>query len=180
MKKLVLKFRVRGKEEFEEKISAREVDFGPVFWEHDRVYLPRGYRRGGNFPRLVFRTEMKAVDRPARYFMILKRHIEDSGVEIEHTTLIRDYTEAVGVAMELGFELKAEVSRKRQEAKTKDGVKIFLDKVEGERGMYAKFEKVLTEGEKIEKARAEILDGFDMDEKDLVEKSYAEILTEGR
>ena len=47
-----------------------------------QAYEAAGYKRGMNLPRLVMRTEMKAVDEPPKYSLILKRHIEDSGVDI--------------------------------------------------------------------------------------------------
>ncbi len=36
-----------------------------------------------NYPRLVMRTEVRTTAQPAEYFMYLKRHIEDSGVDYE-------------------------------------------------------------------------------------------------
>ena len=81
MKKIIVKVHLgKSREAFEQKLSDIEFDFSPVYWQHDRVYVPRGYKRGENYPRMIMRTEMKAVDRPPRYFIILKRHIEDSGL----------------------------------------------------------------------------------------------------
>lgn len=177
MKKVVMKVKVKGRDEFEEKISQLGYDFGPLYWQHDRVYVPRGYKRARNLPRFILRTEMNAIDRPAKYYLILKRHIEDSGIEIENVSLIKDYTEVVEMVMQLGFTLEAEVSRKRQEARISENEKIFLDKIEGVNGVFAKFERTIFEDEKVVEARNEIFGLFErIDERNIVEKSYAEIL----
>lgn len=177
MKKVVVKTKIRGRDDFEERLGRAGFDFGPIYWQHDRVYIPRGYRRGQNYPRFVLRTEMRAIDRPAKYYLILKRHIEDSGAEIEHVTAVKDYTEAVGIVMQLGFELFAEVSRKRQETRFRDGKVLFLDKIEGVNGYYAKIEKVIPEGEKVDIVKDEIARAFaEMGEQNFVQETYAEVL----
>ncbi|MBQ7802828.1 CYTH domain-containing protein [Candidatus Saccharibacteria bacterium] len=177
MKKIIVKAKIHGKDDFEQKVSEKGFDFGPVYWQHDRVYLPRGYKRGQNYPRMIMRTEMKAVDRPARYFLILKRHIEDSNTEVEHTTLIKDYTEAVGMIMQLGFELYGEVSRKRQELKVKDGQTLYLDKIEGVNGSFAKLEAEIPENLRVETVRKEVLKFFEeIGEQNFSGETYAEMI----
>ena len=41
-----------------------------------------------NYPRLVMRTEVRTTAQPAEYFMYLKRHIEDSGVDCVNFTRV--------------------------------------------------------------------------------------------
>ena len=177
MKKLVIKVRIKGRDEFEEKLDKLGRDLGAIFWQHDRIYIPRGYKRGQNYPRFVLRTEMRAVDRPAKYFLVLKRHIEDSGIEIENITQVKDYTEAVQMVMQLGFTLQGEVSKRRQETKLREGKMLFLDKIEGVAGFFAKIEMVVPEGAKIETTKEEILETFNsLKEGGFIEKTYAEIL----
>ncbi|MBQ3275251.1 CYTH domain-containing protein [Candidatus Saccharibacteria bacterium] len=177
MKKIIVKAKIKGHDEFEQKVAELGFDFGPVYWQHDRVYVPRGYKRGQNYPRMIMRTEMRVVDRPARYFLILKRHIEDSNTEVEYETLIKDYTEAVGMAMQLGFELYAEVSRKRQDLKIKDGQTLYLDKVEGTNGFFAKIEAEIPEGRRAETIRKEVLELFDKTlEQNFSQETYAEMI----
>ena len=177
MKKLSLKIRLKNRDDFEQKLSIKGFDFGPVFFQHDRIYLPRGYKRNQSFPRLILRTEMHAIDRPARYFLILKRHIEDSDVEIENKTPISDYLETSQIAMQLGFELFAEVSRKRQELKLKDGSLVFLDKIEGLSSSFAKLEVPLSKDQIVSIARTSAANFFhDLEEKSFVEETYAELL----
>lgn len=175
MKKIIVKTRVKGRDEFERKMTEMGLDFGPLYWEHDRVYVPRGYRRGQNLPRFILRTEMKAVDRPARYFLIFKRHIEDTNLEIEYSSLIKDYTEAVGMVMQLGFELYAEVSRRRQETKVDNGI-LYFDKVEGLNGYFAKIEAGIPENGRAETVRREVLQTFEkLGENNFAQEMYGEM-----
>lgn len=149
MKKIIVKAKLKNKEEFEKKLSDIEMNFSPIIWQHDRVYAPRGFKRGMNLPRIMMRTEMKAVDKPARYEMILKRHIEDSGVDVVDATVVKDYAEAVSILHQLGFKKIAEVSRRRQEISMGEGTKMFLDKVENVAGFYVKLETEIQETEKV-------------------------------
>lgn len=179
MKKIILKARLKNRDEFERKLTDIDMDFGPVYWQYDRVFIPRGYKRGGNYPRLTMRTEMKAVDRPPRYEMILKRHIEDSGVDIVDATVVRDYSEAVKMIQQLGFRLSAEVSRRRQEITMDAGTKLYLDKVEGVSGYYAKMEAVLEEDDKVSEVRTEMMETLKVlgiGEKGIVDEGYFEKL----
>ena len=177
MKKIVTKVKLKGRDEFEAKLSRAGYDFGAIYWQHDRVYVPRGYQKGRNLPRFVLRTEMKAVDKPAKYYLIFKRHIEDSGVEIENKTEIKDYTEAVEMVMQMGFELLGEVSRKRQETKLKSGEKLYLDNVERISGYFLKVETELSGADVVEKRRIENYKVFEkLEENNFVQGMYAEML----
>ncbi|MBQ6396178.1 hypothetical protein IJH89_01170, partial [Candidatus Saccharibacteria bacterium] len=168
---------LKGRDEFERKLERLKIDLGQVFWEHDRVFVPRGYRRDCGFPRLVLRTEMRAVDRPPKYYLILKRHIGDSNVEIEQKTAVKDYLEAVGIVQQLGFVASSEVSRKRQEARTSGGERLFLDNIDNNVGNYAKLETEIREGEKTEEARKRLLEIFSrLREENFIYQSYAEMV----
>ena len=54
--------RLRSREDFENKLTEMGMDFGPVYWQHDRVYVPRSFRRGANYPRMIMRTERNMGD----------------------------------------------------------------------------------------------------------------------
>lgn len=177
MKKVIVKCHLKSHDDFVKKLSDIDMDFGPTFWQHDRVYLPRGYKAGQNFPRLIMRTEMKAVDKPARYYIILRRHIEDSGVDIVDSTVVKDYAEAVNIIHQLGFKKQAEVSRKRTELAMGEGVKIYLDNIEGLNGYYAKMEATLEEGESVSSVRQDMIKTFKVLNQDkIIEKPYADLL----
>ena len=177
MKKVVVKVKLSGLEAFEAKLDGLGMEFGPIYWQHDRVFVPRNYRRGVGYPRLVMRTEMKAVDRPPKYSMILKRHIEDANVEIFDETVVKDYTEAANIILQLGFRQVAEISRRRQEIKMGEGTVMYLDKVEGVQNYYAKIEAELGEKDSAEMQRKEILKTFEsLNESGEMPQTYAELL----
>jgi len=155
MRKIIVKCKLKNRMEFTEKLFEIGVKFSAVFYLHDRVYVPRGYQRGANFPRLVMRTTMRSVSQPPKYELILKRHIEDSGVDVVDTTEVKDYAEAVNIIHQLGFKEYAEVSRQRQEASMSE-LLIVLDKVEGLAGYYAKLESPLAKDESAKVMREDL------------------------
>ena len=176
MRKVILKCKLSSRERFEEKLSEIDLDFTPVYWQHDRVYAPRGYKRGMNLPRLVMRTEVHAVDKPAKYFLILRRHIEDSGVDVVEETVVTDYEKTVNIIMQLGFKPIAEVSRRRQDLKMGEGTYIYLDKIENQQGYFAKIESELTEEDSVTDAKLDLEKTFKtLGETNFVERSYVEL-----
>jgi len=173
MKKVIVKYRVDDFERLENKMIEMDVDFSPIYWLHDRVYVPRGYKRGMNLPRMIMRTEMRSVDRPAKYSVVLKRHIEDSGVDIEEETEVRSYAAMVGMIAQLGFKEAGEVSRRRQEARVSDGVMMFVDYLDSEDGQFVKIEAILNPGDSVEETRTRLRAAFGfLDEKKMVEQAY--------
>ena len=177
MKKVILKCKLTNRDTFEDKLSEIDLDFSAMYWQHDRVYVPRGYKRGMNLPRLVMRTEMHAVDEPPKYTLILKRHIEDSGVDIVETTPVEDYVNTVNIILQLGFKPAAEVSRRRQELMMGPGTKIYLDEIDGRTGeSYAKIESDLTATDSIIEARDDLRKTFStLGEENIVENAYFEL-----
>ena len=91
--------------------------------------------------------------------------------------MIKDYAEAVEMIMQLGFTLQKEVSRKRQDVKISNETKLYLDKVEGVSGVFAKIEAEIPEDKKIVEVRNEAREFFEkVGEKNFYEKTYAELL----
>ena len=177
MRKVVVKCKLKNREEFETRLAEIDMRFDKTYWQHDRVYFPRTYKRGQNYPRLIMRTEMMAVDKPARYSVVLKRHIEDSGVDIVDTTIVKDYTEMSNIIHQLGFVKHAEISRRRMDIVMGRGVVIHLDKVENIPGFYAKMEAVLEEGESVKEVREDLVKTFKvLDQTEIVDKTYGELL----
>lgn len=177
MKKVILKAKLKNPDNFEKKLSDIDLDFSPIYWQHDRVYTPRGYKRAANLPRLIMRTEMRAVDEPAKYALILRRHIEDSGVDIVEETAITDYENTVNIILQLGFKPAGEVSRRRQELDMGDNTFIYLDHIDGaDASVYAKIESMLHDGESFIEAREDLRKTFaTFGEVDLVEMPYSEL-----
>lgn len=176
MKKVILKCRLKNHDTFEQKLSDINLDFSPIYWQHDRIYVPKNYKAGSNYPRLIMRTEMKAVDKPAKYYFILKRHIEDSGVDIVEETPVTDYEKLVNIILQLGFKLAKEVSRRRQNLSMGEGTQIYLDKIESLPGYYAKIESNLNDKDPVAEAKEDLLKTFEtLGENNFVESTYFEM-----
>ncbi|MDO4759602.1 MAG: CYTH domain-containing protein [Candidatus Saccharibacteria bacterium] len=178
MKKVIVKCRLKSEREFRAKLAEISLDFEERVWQHDRVYLPRGYRRGENLPRIIVRTEMSKAEEEPKYFLILKRHIEDSDLEIIDQTEVKDYLETVRIAQQLGFEKKAEVSRAREKIVVSEKMELILDKIDGLEGRYVKIEMILEEGESVRELTRETRNTLKIlgCEKDsFVEKAYFEM-----
>lgn len=176
MRKSIVKCKLKNRDSFENKLSEIDLDFSPIYWQHDRVYVPKNYQPHANFPRLIMRTEMKSVDKPAKYYFILKRHIEDSGVDIVETTRVTDYEKLVNIILQLGFKPIAEVSRRRQDLKMGEGTYIYLDKVDNLPGYYAKIESELTDKDSVIEARLDLEKTFQtLGESNFVDNTYFEL-----
>lgn len=176
MKKVILKTKLKDRDAFEEKLNDIDLDFGAIYWQHDRVYAPRGYKRGMNLPRLIMRTDLKAVDEPPKYYLVLRRHIEDSGVNIIEETPVEDYTSAVNTILQLGFRQVGEVSRRRQTLEMGEGTVIHLDDIDGKNESYAKIESVINETDSIESVTNDLIKTFQtLGESDFVDLPYSEL-----
>ena len=97
MKRSIVKMKLNSRSDFIATLGEINLEFSEPYWQHDRIYVPRNYKPHANFPRLIMRTEMRSVDKPAKYYFILKRHIEDSGVDIVEETIIKDYENIVRI-----------------------------------------------------------------------------------
>lgn len=149
MKKAIIKTKVEDRVILDEKMRELGLEFGPVIWQHDRVYLPRGYRPNMNLPRMIMRTEITDVNKPPKYYLTLKRHISDSGVDIVDQTRVSDYVEAVNMIHQLGFGNAIEVSRRRQVMEIGETAVMYLDEVEKVAGYYLKIETKIEDNEKV-------------------------------
>lgn len=122
------------------------------------------------------RTEMQAVDKPAKYSLLLRRHIEDSGVDIVEETSIKDYEKMVNIILQLGFKPEAEVSRRRQSLNMGDGTYIYLDKIENLPGYYAKIESELSPNDSVVEAKLDLEKTFKtLGESNFVDLPYSEM-----
>ena len=176
MKKVILKCKLSSREKFEDKLSDIDLDFSAIYWQHDRVYLPRGYKPGMNLPRMIMRTEMRSVDKPPRYTLFLRRHIEDSDVDIVEEVPVQDYQSMVNIVLQLGFKLAGEVSRRRQDLKMGEGTYIYLDKIDGKPGYYAKIESAIGANDTVSEAKSDLKKTFEtLGETNFVAKPYVEI-----
>lgn len=156
MKKLIVKSQLMDRMVVDQQLAGIGLEWSPVIWQHERIYLPHDYRPAMNFPRLVMRTEVRSTEQPAAYAMYLKRHIEDSGVDWINFTQVKDYTEASGIIHQLGFRKVAEVSRQRQEVWMDEKIVLYLDKVEGLETSYLKIESELRDDEPVDALRRDL------------------------
>jgi len=175
MKKVIIKAKLANRNKFVEKLSDIEMNFSPIYYQHDRVYVPRGYRRAKNLPRLIMRTEMTDVNKPAKYKLVLKRHIEDSGIDYVEETQVKDYAEMANIVMQLGFKLEKEVSKRRQKILMGDDTVMYLDNVDGTNGSYVKLETKLLESDSVESVKEDLTKTLAvLGEKNLIESAYFE------
>ena len=122
------------------------------------------------------RTELKAVDEQPQYYLILRRHIEDSDIDIIEKTPVTDYATTVNIIMQLGFRQAGEVSRRRQDLDMGEGTIIHLDALDGRDETYAKIETNLADGDSVEAVRTDLTKTFEtLGEHDFVESAYFEL-----
>ena len=122
------------------------------------------------------RTTMHAVDEKPEYSLILRRHIEDSGIDVVEETPVTDYATTVNIIMQLGFKPAGEVSRRRQELEMGEGTKIYLDEIDGKESTFAKIESVIVDGDSTIEAKSDLKKTFEtLGETDIVESPYAEL-----
>ena len=101
MKKIIVKAEVRDVDKLENRLMNLGYDFDPMYWQHSRIFVPRNYEEHNNFARMILRMDVKAVDRPARYSLICKRHLEKSKIDLVHETLVSSYAEAANILPDL-------------------------------------------------------------------------------
>ena len=179
MKKLIVKTWLKERTTFDKQAEGIGMEISPVIWQHERIYLPHDFRPKMNYPRLVLRTEVVKTDEPAQYYLYLKRHIEDSGIDIVNFTPVGDYTEATGIVHQLGYRKLAEVSRQRQQVILDNKTKIYVDTVEGISGTFLKIELEAAEDAPVEKLRQEAYRTLKLLGQDnIVTQTYAELLNE--
>jgi len=181
VKRVVVKARLPNRVDFVGMLSDIDMEFSEAFWQHDRVFVPKGYERGKGLPRLYLRTVVKNAEKPAAYALVLRRHIESKGVDVVNFTTFKDYTEMAHILHQMGFEIGYEVARQRQELSMGDSVKVYLDKVEGLPGYWAKIESNLGDEDSPEDAREDLVKTFEVlkvGRKNVVDRNYGELLEE--
>lgn len=181
MKKLIVKSQISDAGDFERRALRTGLVFTASIWQHERVYVPHGFQMGMNLPRLVMRTEVVTTEQPAQYYLYLKRHIEDSGVDLVNLTAVGDYTEASGIVHQLGFRKAAEVSRQRRELVLDARTVIYLDVVEGLDGAFIKIEFNLDDATPVDMARQELYTTLTLfGQKTFLLQPYANMLESGQ
>jgi len=178
MKVIVVKAKLKSKIEFLKTLSDIDLEFGDIYYEHDRIFLPRGYEPAKNLPKMIVRTDINNVNKTPSYNLILKRHIEDQRIDIVHRTGITDYSETARLLHQIGFELFSEVTKQRQDLTMEGGIKIYVDKIDG-LGTYVKLCSTIEDGEDAGLVREDLektLDALNIDDDSLVDDTYANLM----
>jgi adenylate cyclase class IV len=179
MKRVIVKCHLLNRFDLLQRLAEIELNFGATYWQHDRVYVPRNYQKHSNFPRLTLRTEVRQANQPAKYNLILHRHIEDSGVDIVESTPIVDYSAAANILLQLGFAPHSEFSRQRRELSFDQNTQFYLDIIENLPNEYVKIETTLEKNEKVSVVRQDLVDTLStlgQDPKNIISESYADLL----
>ena len=181
MKRVIVKVKLPNRADFVGMLQDIDMEFSEAFWQHDRVFVPKGYERGKGLPKLSLRTIVKDAEKPAAYALVLRRHIENKGIDVVNFTTFKDYTEMASILYQMGFEVKYEVARQRQELSMGDTVKMYLDKVEGLPGYWVKLESTLGDEDEPEDVREDLtktLEVLKVGRRHVVEKNYGELMEE--
>lgn len=177
MKKVVLKSQVPDLAKLEKKMSNIGMAFSPAVWQSERIFWPSDFRPGMNQPRLVLRTEVAQTDQPATYYLYLKRHIEDSGLDFVHMTTVGDYAEAIEIVKQMGYREAADVSRQRRTLQLDGHTVLYLDTVEGIDGVFLKLEVKMLEEAPVDAVRATLFETLSLlGLETFMMQTYAELL----
>ncbi len=160
MRKAILKIKLYRPQRLIDSLFEIHQEFSEPFWQHDRIFVPRGYSRDKSVPRISLRTIVRDPKTEAQYALVMRRHFSKTGLDVVNATEVKDYTEAAHILYQLGYELKAEVSRRRRELILGNSVRFFIDTVDGLPGNYAKIEADLREGEDIDDAIKDLIETF--------------------
>ena len=176
MRKVIVKCRVHDRDRLEKSLEDVGLEFSPVYWQHNRIYVPRGYKGRSNFPRLIMRTEMHSTDEPPIYTFSLRRHIEDSGVDIVEVTPVTDYEGMVNIILQLGFKQFGEISRRREELVIGENTILYLDTLDDSNTIYAKLETILATKDSPIVAKSDLISTLrSFGETDVIESTYFEL-----
>ena len=147
MKKTIIKMKLNSRADFIETLSEIDFTFSAPYWQHDRVFVPKRFARDKAMPRLTLRTIVKDPEKKAIYALVMRRHFEDEKFDLVNATVIKDYSEMAHILYQLGYELRYEVSRRREELRMGESVNVYIDKIDGIPGYYARIESDLADGD---------------------------------
>ena len=160
MKKTIIKMKLSSRADFIETLNEIEFNFSPPYWQHDRVFVPKRITRDKAMPRLSLRTIVKDPEKKATYALVMRRHFEDDKFDLVNATVVKDYSETAHILYQLGYELRYEVSRRREELRMGESVSVYIDKIDGLPGYYARIESDLSDKDDPTEAYNDILDTF--------------------
>ena len=179
MKKSIVKIKLNSRADFVEALSEVDFNFSRPYWQHDRIFVPKNYSRDKSMPRLSLRTIVKDPKKDATYAIILRRHFDDKKIDIVNSVIVKDYTEAAHIVYQLGYELKVEISRRREELDMGNSIKVYIDKIDNLPGFYAKIESDLGDNDDPLATREDLISTFKVlgvNRNTPVDQTYGELL----
>ena len=160
MKRSIVKMKLNSRTDFIATLGEINFEFEEPYWQHDRIFVPKNFDRTKSMPRLSLRTIVKNPEKDATYALVLRRHFEDIKMDLVNATPVKDYTEAAHILHQLGYTLKYEVSRHRQELNMGKTIKIVIDKIDNLPGYYAKIESDLSDEDDTMAAYNDLIETF--------------------
>ena len=178
MKKAIVKTKLSNRYDLIATLGEISYTFETPYWQHDRIFVPKNYDRNLSKPRLSLRTIVKR-DNETIYALVMRQHFAKTGMDVIHRTTVSDYTEAAHIIYGLGYELKAEISRRREELQMGETVRLYIDKIDNLDDFYLKIETILDEDESPEEARQDLIETFGVlgiQDALPIDRTYAEII----
>ena len=178
MKKSIVKMKLQSRVDFVQTLEEIDYRFSDVYWQHDRIFVPKHYDREKSLPRLSLRTIVRKPEKNAVYALVMRRHNSEGNYDIVNSTQVKDYAEAAHILYQLGYELKYEVSRHREELDMGETIKIYIDKIDGLQGYYGRIESDLSDGDDPNEAYNDLVETFRVlhVKGDPVAQTYGELL----
>ena len=160
MKKTIIKMKLNSRTDFVETLKEINFNFSAPYWQLDRVFVPKRFTRDKAMPRLSLRTIVKDPEKKATYALVMRRHFEDQKFDLVNATIVNAYSEAAHILYQLGYELRYEVSRRREELRMGESVSVYIDKIDGLQGYFARIESDLSDSDDPQEAYNDILETF--------------------
>ncbi len=160
MRKTIIKMKLNSRIDFIEMLSEINFKFSAPYWQHDRVFVPKRFTRDKAMPRLSLRTIVKDPEKKATYALVMRRHFEDDKFDLVNATIVKDYSETAHILYQMGYELRYEVSRRREELHMGESVNVYIDKIDGLPGYYGRIESDLADGDDPQQAYNDIIETF--------------------
>lgn len=178
MRKVIVKTKLQNRQNLLMVLNEIGFNFEPSYWQNDRIFVPKNYNREHGGPRLSLRTVVRR-DGKTIYALVMRQHFSRDGIDIINRTVVEDYAEAAHIIYSLGYVLRSDISRRREELQMGESVKLYIDNIDGLDGYYLKIETLLNEKEDPAAARQDLIDTFKVLElkgAKPVELTYGELL----
>ena len=115
------------------KKSLADIDFlfFPAIHEHDRVFVPTGFTHDPYPMSMVLRSTAADSKSAPTSSMIFRRYIPEKEFLLTHITEVKNYEDAAQILQQLGFTLRAEVTKHREICPFDSHTSIIHDHVPG-------------------------------------------------